>query len=222
MVKNQNKYVSLHTISNMKVLLDKSNQRLTANVLKEIIYSFLMNRDGNGIIGSEVMYGSSRRVADMVFISNSHSYAIEIKSEFDSTSRLEGQLAEYLALFDYVIIFSAPNHIKKIKTVIPDNVGLYSICENGIEKLRQEKINRHAQKSEMLFSIPSAIVKFDFSVKGKLTSDEIRAAAMKHSLKYIHDYFVNYYKEKLLHSSYHIDTKIPKQEMMGHDDYIII
>lgn len=53
----------------MKALLNKNDQRLTANVLKEKISSFLMNRDGEGVIGSEVMYGSSRRVADMVFIS---------------------------------------------------------------------------------------------------------------------------------------------------------
>ena len=102
----------------MKTLLNISEQRLTANVLKEKIFSFLMSRDNEGVIGCEVMYGSSRRVADMVFISNSRSYAIEIKSEYDTTTRLEGQLEEYLSLFDYVIIFSAPNHIRKIKGVI--------------------------------------------------------------------------------------------------------
>ena len=145
----------------MKTLLNISEQRLTANVLKEKIFSFLMSRDKEGVIGCEVMYGSSRRVADMVFISNSRSYAIEIKSEYDTTARLEGQLEEYLSLFDYVIIFSAPNHIRKIKGVIPENVGLYSISTDGIEKLRNEKINHNAQKSEMLMSIPSATVKCD-------------------------------------------------------------
>lgn len=68
-----------------------NTKRLTANALKESITAYLASRDPSGIIGSEVMYGSSRRVADMVFISNGHSYAIEIKSEFDSTARLEGQ-----------------------------------------------------------------------------------------------------------------------------------
>lgn len=206
----------------MKALLKKNDQRLTANVLKEKISSFLMNRDGEGVIGSEVMYGSSRRVADMVFISKSRSYAIEIKSEYDTTARLEGQLEEYLALFDYVIIFSAPNHIRKIKGEIPENVGLYSISENGIEKLRHEKINRHAQKSEMLISIPSAIVKYDFSVKGKLTSDEIRAVALKHSHKVIHNYFINYFKDRLLLSPYKKETKAHKYEVSEQEDYIIV
>lgn len=81
------------------------NQRLTANVLKEMITSFLLSHDSNGIIGYEVMYGSSRRVADMVFISRGHSFAIEIKSEFDTISRLKGQLQEYHTLFDYILIF---------------------------------------------------------------------------------------------------------------------
>lgn len=206
----------------MRGLLNLSGQRLTANILKEEISSFLMKRDEKGIIGNEVMYGSSRRVADMVFISKCRSYAIEIKSEYDTTTRLKGQLEEYLALFDYVIIFSAPNHIGKIKGIIPENVGLYSISSDGIERLRHEKINHHAQKSEMLISIPSATVKYDFSVKGKLTSDEIRAVALKHSHKVIHNYFINYFKDRLLLSSYHKETKAHKYETSEQEDYIIV
>lgn len=80
-----------------------------------------------------------------------------------------------------LLFFSAPNHIRKIKGVIPENVGLYSISTDGIEKLRNEKINHNAQKSEMLMSIPSATVKCDFSIKGHLTSDEIRATVLKYS-----------------------------------------
>lgn len=205
----------------MKTIQSKYEQRLTANVLKEEISSFLISRDSEGVIGSEIMYGSSRRVADMVFISKSRSYAIEIKSEYDTTTRLEGQLEEYLTLFDYVLIFSAPNHIRKIKGVIPDNVGLYSISKNGIEKLRHEKINRNVQKSEMLISIPSAIVKCDFSVKGHLTSDEIRAVVLKHSRKEIHGYFIKFFREKLMLSTYHKKTKAHTFQMCEQGDYYI-
>ena len=173
------------------------NQRLTANVLKEMITSFLLSHDSNGIIGYEVMYGSSRRVADMVFISRGHSFAIEIKSEFDTISRLKGQLQEYHTLFDYILIFSAPSHIDAINAVLPEYVGLYSISDTGILRIQRQKINRHVQKSEMLISIPSATVKNDFAVKGKLTSDEIRTVVLKRSFKIIHEYFIDYYKEKL-------------------------
>lgn len=196
-------------------------KRLTANVLKESISAYLFSRDPYGIIGSEVMYGSSRRVADMVFISNGHSYAIEIKSEFDSIVRLDGQLKDYQTLFDYVIIFSAPNHIEHIYTNIPDYVGLYSINKYGIQKLRGEKINRHVQKSEMLISIPSATIKTDFSVKGKLSSDEIRSVILRKSMKEVHSYFINYFKEKLEISSsrkIHIDPA----RIETCEDYFII
>lgn len=172
-------------------------QRLTANALKEMITSFLLSRDSSGSIGYEVMYGSSRRVADMIFISHGHSYAIEIKSEFDTTARLEGQLQEYQTLFDYILVFTAPNHLGTIKAILPEYVGLYCINENGIQKRQREKINCHVQKSEMLISIPSAAVKNHFSVKGKLSSDEIRSVVMKKSYKRIHDYFISYYKERL-------------------------
>lgn len=173
------------------------NQRLTANVLKEMITSYLLSRDNNGIIGYEVMYGSSRCVADMVFISKGHSYAIEIKSEFDTTARLENQLKEYISLFDYILIFTAPNHLEAIKAVLPEYVGLYCISKMGILKKQREKINRHVLKSEMLISIPSVAVKNKFSIKGKLTSDEIRSVVIKKSYKIIHNYFISYYREKL-------------------------
>lgn len=196
-------------------------KRLTANVLKESISAYLSSRDPNGIIGSEVMYGSSRRVADMVFISNGHSYAIEIKSEFDSTARLEDQLKDYQTLFDYIIIFSAPNHINRINTSIPDYVGLYSINKYGIQKLRGERKNRNVQKSEMLISIPSATIKTDFSVKGKLSSDEIRSVVLRKSMKDVHSYFIKYFKEKL-ESSASRKRNIAPERIVTFEDYIII
>lgn len=198
------------------------NQRLTSSILKEMITTFLLSRDNNGTIGYEVMYGSSRRVADMVFISKGHSYAIEIKSEFDTTSRLENQLQEYQSLFDYVLIFIAPKHLGAINAILPEYVGLYSISNVGIQKKRREKLNRYVQKCEMLISIPSAAVKNKFSIKGKLTSDEIRSVAMKKSYKSIHDYFINYYIEKLSARKSTNNTKTPITSIEDEEDYIII
>lgn len=196
-------------------------KRLTANVLKESITAYLVSRDPFGIIGFEVMYGSSRRVADMVFISKGHSYAIEIKSEFDSIARLEEQLKDYQTLFDYIIIFTAPNHINRINATIPDFVGLYSINKVGIQKLHREKINRHVQKSEMLISIPSAAVKNDFSVKGKLSSDEIRSVVLRKSMKEIHSYFITYFTAKLENSTIRTKKEI-SERMETFEDYVII
>ena len=198
------------------------NQRLTANALKEMITSFLLSRDNNGTIGYEVMYGSSRCVADMVFISKGHSYAIEIKSEFDDTTRLENQLQEYQSLFDYILIFTAPNHLETINSVLPEYVGLYCISKAGIQKKHREKINRYVLKSEMLISIPSAAIKKNFSIKGKLTSDEIRSVIMKKSYKCIHNYFISYYIEKLSVRKSKNNTKKSITSIETVEDYIII
>mgnify|MGYP004524828547 FL=1 len=198
------------------------SKKLNASALKEKIYSFLLARDTNGVIGFEIMYGSSRRVADMIFISNGYSYAIEIKSEIDSTSRLKGQLKEYQSLFDYILIFSAPKHVKKIQSEISKDIGLYSISEVAIETVQREKFNRSAQKSEMLISIPSAAVKSEFSIKGKLTSDEIRAQALHLSKKVIHDYFIDYYCQKLTKSPTSITQKDNSKLTIISDDYMIV
>lgn len=199
-----------------------TNHRLTANALKDMITTFLIARDTNGVIGYEVMYGSSRRVADMVFISKGHSYAIEIKSKYDSITRLEGQLQEYLTLFDYILIFSAPNHVETISSILPEYAGLYCISETGIQKKKREKINCHVQKTEMLISIPSATIKLDFSVKGKLTSDEIRSSVLKNSFKTIHDYFIKYYQDRLGSRESDKCKKTLNPNIVSEDDYIII
>lgn len=199
-----------------------TNLRLTANELKTMIASFLLSRDNNGTIGYEVMYGSSRCVADMVFISKGHSFAIEIKSEFDTTTRLEKQLQEYQSLFDYILIFTAPNHMEAITTILPEYVGLYCISKAGIQKKQREKLNHHVLKSEMLISIPSAAIKHKFSIKGKLTSDEIRSVVMKKSYKSIHNYFISYYIEKLSVRKSIKSTKVPITSIEPEDDYIII
>lgn len=201
-----------------------SPRRLTAKELKEMIRPFLFLRDNNGIIGSEVMYGSSRRVADMVFISKGHSYAIEIKSAYDSTIRLEEQLKDYQTLFDYILVFTAPNHLNRIKAKTPDFIGLYSVNEDGIKTIRREKKNHFVQKSEMLISIPSAVVKTVFSIKGKLSSDEIRAQALRKSKREIHNSFINYFKHRLIPyspDSLTIIENTPEQSELA-QDYIIV
>lgn len=199
-----------------------SKERLTANALKKSIYTYLISRDPQGIIGSEVMYGSSRRVADLVFISQGLSYAIEIKSEYDSTYRLEGQLEEYQTLFDYIIVFSAPNHIRNISSVIPNFMGLYSISNTGIEIIQREKRNRQVLKSEMLISIPSSTVKSDFSIKGRLSSDEIRAQVLRKSKKEIHTYFINYFKGRLESKANIILNNTTLEHEDNSEDYLII
>ena len=193
-----------------------------AKALKEAIAAFLFLRDPEGVVSSEVMFGSSRNVADMVFISKGYSYGIEIKSEFDNTLRLEGQLQEYLLLFDYVLVFTAPKHIDKISPLISEAIGLYCISENGIRRIKREKRNRRVQKTEMLLSIPSAAIKTFFSIKGKLSSDDIRAKVLRKSKVEIHRYFIDYYSNKLLSHTNHTKTLgIPEPERSP-DDYIIV
>lgn len=196
--------------------------RLTADALKKSIYTYLTSRDPHGIVGSEVMYGSSRRVADIVFISQGRSYAIEIKSEFDTISRLEGQLEEYQTLFDYIIVFSAPNHLRNIASILPSFMGLYCITDEGIQMIQREKRNRQVKKSEMLISIPSSTVKSDFAIKGKLSSDEIRAKILRKSKKEIHTYFIKYFKGKLENKSSRINTNKCLAYSDNSVDYLIV
>ena len=65
-------------------------------------------------IGNEVMYGINKKVADLVYLKDGKIYAVEIKAKNDNLLKLESQVANYRAVFDYVVIVATENHIKQI------------------------------------------------------------------------------------------------------------
>lgn len=165
---------------------EKKNRQLAIE-LKSIIKEFIFEKYGNVDITSEVMYGSSRRVVDMLFIYKNNIYGIEIKSEADNTSRLAGQIEEYKKIFDYILIFSSSNHVNKIKEKLLQGLGLFVVDNNSIYQIVKPLKNRETDKKEMLDTIPSSVIKEHFNIKGNLNSDEIRNLAFRHTKKEIHN-----------------------------------
>lgn len=179
----------------MQVSNNKKNKRLLASDIKNLVADYITSHCGKVNIASEVMYGSSRRVVDMLFIYKNNLYGIEIKSEADNTLRLPGQLAEYEKLFDYILIFSSKNHINKINDIINDGVGLFAIKDNSIVKIKNPSKNYNVDKMEMLNTIPSTVIKSKLNLLGNINSDDIRKIAKRISKKRIHDMLLAYLNE---------------------------
>lgn len=184
----------------MQVVNNKS-KKVLAKDLKILIADYITSHFGNINIATEVMYGSSRKVVDMLFVYRSNLYGIEIKSEGDNISRLPGQLKEYYKLFDYILVFSSESHLNSIEKLITDHVGLFYFRDTRILKYRKPLKNTKTDKFEMLVTIPSTIVKSHFKIKGHLNSDEIRRLAFRKSKKEIHQLLISYFDDLLRHRS---------------------
>ena len=179
---------------------DQSNVKIigsfTAEAIKAQVIDWLIARHQDVIIGNEVMYGSSRKVVDLIAIIDNKAIAIEIKSSSDRLTRLAEQIQEYKKVFDKIIIISSPSHLNGIKSIITDGIGLYKI-DSTIKRIRPAAINRHWDKLEVLNSISSAFLKKHYPQHKTLNENEIRLLLAKEKKADVHQLLLSFYRQRL-------------------------
>ncbi|MGX7654695.1 sce7726 family protein [Shewanella putrefaciens] len=79
-------------------------------------------------------------IADCV-IFNGSSTCYEIKTEFDSLSRLEAQLDSYLQIFDKTYVVSDSKFLTVLNETLPKNVGIIELNKRGFLSTIREAIN---------------------------------------------------------------------------------
>ena len=171
-----------------------------ADILKSLYIDYAIDKFGadNVIIGNEIMYGTSRKVVDLLLLKSKHTYAVEIKSDEDNYLRLNEQISEYKQLFDYVSVVVGGNHKKSIQSKLPKDVGIFVIENQTVTQLQRPSKQKKLSKAEILFSIPSMYLhKLSGSNSRDLDSDEIRGRFQKSALTTIRRTFYNYLHEKL-------------------------
>ncbi|MDX7739918.1 sce7726 family protein [Aeromonas dhakensis] len=113
---------------------------LEGDIKALIIQSLLggnYNNDEPPIVINEFTIGNYARRADLVLIKNNELHAYEVKSEYDSLVRLEGQISKYLEFFDKVTVVLTRKHINKAKTMLPINVQIMEVHEGKIKIVRR-------------------------------------------------------------------------------------
>ncbi len=99
--------------------------------------------------------------ADLVIL-NGTATVYEVKSERDSLSRLERQVAAYTKVFGQVYVIAAESHINEVRRSVPEEIGILQLTSrHRISRLRWA-VDRRENTS------PLAI--FD-----SLRTDEVRA-----------------------------------------------
>lgn len=167
----------------------------SAEKIKASVIDWLISSQNDIIIGNEVMYGTKRKVVDLLAIVNNQTFAIEIKSASDNLNRLSEQIQEYCKIFDKILIISSPSHKQRISSLISKGVGLYVIDKN-ITKVQSPLLNHHQDKLEMLYSISSVYLKKLYPQYKFLNSDEIRLILSREKKTFIHQLLLSFYQQR--------------------------
>lgn len=191
-----------------------------SDIIKAKVIDFLIEKFDSVIIGDEVMYGSSRKVVDLLALCKGETYAIEIKSAKDDLRRLPEQISEYSKIFDHTMVFTTIDHLSKIKQVSKAKVSIFEFgTDETIEGSLLEKRN-NVQKGEMLATMNASFVRKRLNIAKFRDSDDIRKKAMRYKKEDIHSLLYGYFMEKC-YAPYKLFLK-ERSDMTEVDDLIIL
>jgi hypothetical protein len=171
----------------------------SAEFLKSQVIDFLISKYSDDVlIGNEVMYGTKRKLVDLLVLHSNKLTALEIKADNDDLRKIQEQITEYKKIFDYVIVCTTTNHLKKLEQLLLEDIGIYCITDGNVEIMRLPQKQKHIDKVEMLFTINSKFLRQHFQTqKINMNSDEIRAKYKQESTKKIHTIFIDYLYNKI-------------------------
>ncbi len=171
----------------------------SADYIKGIFIDFLLAQNEDIIIGNEIMYGTERRLVDLLLLKKNRITAIEIKSDNDNLKRFPEQIAEYRKIFNYVVVLITEKHFNKILEIDQKDLGVYVIKkDSSIKKIRSPKLQNNREKNEILYSINSKYLRrIGKPQYKKLNADDIRTQFAKRSLDYLQNLYFDYLKERI-------------------------
>lgn len=168
-----------------------------AEDIKCKIVDYVLAKYPNIIIGNEIMYGTSRRVVDLLCILDNQTIAIEIKSDSDNIYRLSGQLNEYSKVFDKIIVVTTLSQQSKVIKMLPLNIGLIVIRGEALTEVIVPKDIKTHSKREILYSMTSSYLKNHFHLRHNLRSDDVRKELGKKNVVTLHNALIHYFTLKI-------------------------
>lgn len=191
-----------------------------SDIIKAKVIDFLIEKFDGVVIGDEVMYGSRRKVVDLLALYNGETYAIEIKSAKDDLRRLLEQISEYSKIFDHTLVFTTKEHLSKIKQLSKAKVSIFEFGANEtIDGKLLEKRN-NVQKGEMLATMNATFIRKSLDIAKFRDSDDIRKKAMRYKKEDIHSLLYGYFMEKC-YAPYKLFLK-ERSEVTEVDDLILL
>jgi len=151
-------------------LLEKLDSSTTLGQFLDRIYHLLFKSYRNeyiykNVIANKILLGKhslntsqmltefrvGENKADVVIL-NGTTTVYEIKSQYDSFTRLEKQIQSYFEIFDYINVITSSSHAKKLETILPEEVGILVLTNrNTISTIREPLPNKDNINPTILF-----------------------------------------------------------------------
>lgn len=143
--------------SNIVDIRMEYNNLISENLLNETViksnfikHHALKKSPNRTITIFELNSANSRADISMI---NGSSEVFEIKTEYDSLIRLEGQINDYIKLYDYVSMIVPINKSDEVIEVIPDYIGIIGYYLNRLGNVSFKTI----RKAELNLNINSKV-----------------------------------------------------------------
>jgi len=177
----------------------KKQNVISAESIKSQLIDFLITDFSNDLfIGNEVMYGTKRKLVDLLIVNKNQLTAVEIKADNDDMRKLQEQIEETKKIFNYIIVCTTITHLERAMHLLPADIGVFCASEQGITKIRKPKKQKKLDKTEILFSINSNYLKKNLKLTvNNVNSDEIRQQYIKENTGKIYTLFLEYMKMKI-------------------------
>jgi hypothetical protein len=95
--------------------------------IREPLFDYLEEHYGKVRILQEKRTGKSR--ADVIMVTEHGIYGLEIKSDADTYTRLESQVADYDKYFDYNFVVAGSKHGQHVEEHVPPHWGIITVEE---------------------------------------------------------------------------------------------
>jgi hypothetical protein len=95
--------------------------------IREPLFDYLEQKYGKVRILQEKRTGKSR--ADVIMVTEHGIYGLEIKSDADTYTRLESQVADYDKYFDYNFVVAGSKHGQHVEEHVPPHWGIITVEE---------------------------------------------------------------------------------------------
>ena len=171
----------------------------SAEYIKSLFIDYTLSKNPNVIIGNEIMYGTGRRLVDLILLKDNRITAVEVKSDSDNLKRIKEQITEYKKIFNFVVLIITRKHLENILEITSNDIGIYLITEDLlIQLIRLPRLQKMTDKREILYSINSRYLKkLSDPLTKKLHSDEIRKYFEKKRLSDLNSLLFCYLQNKI-------------------------
>jgi len=171
-------------------MIQELKEKLNEQKIKEILISSLLTKKiitNETTIINELPIEDAKRRIDLAIINKGKITAYEIKSDFDTLNRLEGQVHKYLEYCDKVVVISTKKHIHQVLTTLPENIEVLLIENSRIKVAKRGKSITPLEKSKNINLADrkelSRVVSIKTQIKDKMSRYELEQIALTASAK---------------------------------------